>query len=131
VLDDVQRRRFLVEPAGKSPLPFPVRPLHVDLDKGAGEFFRLPRCSRFASAQADDHILPARRLAGMKRDVLDDAVALVEDPEHRHALRHRRNSGLVGAACRSGGIARGRSGRILLIASAPACREAKGARRQQ
>jgi hypothetical protein len=31
----------------------------------------------------------------MQRDVADDAVALVEDREHRDALRHRRNSGLA------------------------------------
>jgi len=33
----------------------------------------------------------------MKRDILHDAVALVEDAEHRDALRHRRHSGLAPA----------------------------------
>jgi len=31
----------------------------------------------------------------MKRDVLDDAVALVEDAEHRHPLRHRSDAALA------------------------------------
>jgi hypothetical protein len=30
----------------------------------------------------------------MKRDVLDDAIAFIEDAEHGDALRHRRNSAL-------------------------------------
>jgi hypothetical protein len=131
MLDDVQRRRFLVKPARKGALPFPVGPLDIDLDERAGEFFRLPRRSRFARPQPDDHILPARRLAGMQGDVLDDAVALVENAEDRDALRHRGNPGLVGATCRRGGIAGRWSGRILLIAAAPARREAERARRQQ
>jgi hypothetical protein len=67
----------------------------------------------------------------MQRDVLDDAVALVEDAKHRDALRHGRDARLVGAPRRRGGIAGGRSRCILLIAPAPACREAKRARRQQ
>jgi hypothetical protein len=31
----------------------------------------------------------------MQRDILDDSVALVEDSEHRDALRHRRDSALA------------------------------------
>jgi hypothetical protein len=31
----------------------------------------------------------------MKRDVLDNAVAFVEDSEHRHAQRHGRDSALA------------------------------------
>jgi hypothetical protein len=31
----------------------------------------------------------------MQRDVADDPVALVENGDHRHALRHRSDSGLV------------------------------------
>jgi hypothetical protein len=33
----------------------------------------------------------------VERDVLNDAVALVEDPEHSDALRHRGDARLVGA----------------------------------
>jgi hypothetical protein len=45
-------------------------------------------------------------------DVLGDAVALVEDPEHRHALGHRRDPGL--AAGRGRAIC-GRSRLVLLL----------------
>jgi hypothetical protein len=67
----------------------------------------------------------------MQRDVLDDAVTLVEDAEHRDALRHRRHSGLVGARLPGAGVAHGRRGCILLVAAAPACRETERARHQQ
>jgi hypothetical protein len=88
VLDHVERRRFFVEPAGKNPVPALVRLLDVDLHEGAGELFLFPRRRRFAGAKAHDHVLPADRLARMERDVLDDAVALVEDAQHSNALRH-------------------------------------------
>jgi hypothetical protein len=94
VLDDVERRRFLVEPARKDPAPFLVRLLDVDLDERTGQLFFFPRRRRLARAQPNDHVLPAHRLAGMKRDRLHDAVALVEHAEHCDALRHRRHAAL-------------------------------------
>ena len=42
VLDDVERRRFLVEPAREHPAPAFVRPLHVELDERAGQLLILP-----------------------------------------------------------------------------------------
>jgi hypothetical protein len=65
------------------------------LDEGAGEFFLFPWRGCFARAKTHDHVFPANRLAGVKGDVLDDAVPLVEDCEHRHPLTHRSNSGLA------------------------------------
>jgi hypothetical protein len=54
----------------------------------------------------------------MKRDRLDDPVALVEDSEHRDALRHRRNAAL---AVRSRpDLPGGRGGSILLLGTLPA-----------
>jgi hypothetical protein len=97
VLDDVERRRFLVKPARENPLPSLVRPLNVDLDECASQLFFFPRRSRLASAEPNDHVFPADRLAGVERNVLDDAVTLVEDSEHRDALRHGRDAGLVGS----------------------------------
>jgi hypothetical protein len=58
MLDDIQRRRFLVEPAGKGALPFFVWPPDIELDEGAGELLRFPRRGRFAGAQTNDHVLP-------------------------------------------------------------------------
>jgi hypothetical protein len=90
--------------------------LHVDLDEGAGQLLFLPRRCRLASAKADDHVLPPRRLARVQRDVLDDPVALVEDAEHGHALRHRSDAALPG--CRRGDLGAGR--RDIPLAAFPA-----------
>jgi hypothetical protein len=124
VLDDVERRRFLVEPAGEHPLPALVGLLHVDLDEGAGQLFLLPRRGRFAGAQADDHVLPPRRLARVESDVLDDSVALVEDAEHRHPLCHRRDAPL--AISRRSDLPRTGRGGILLLRALPAGGERDG-----
>jgi len=80
--------------------------LHVDLDESASQLLGLPGRGRLAGAQPDDHILPSCRLAGMQRNILDDAVALVEDSDDRHALRHRRDAAL--AIRRRGGLPGGR-----------------------
>jgi hypothetical protein len=111
VLDDVERRRFLVEPARENPVPALVRTAHVNLDEGAGQLLFLPRRGRFAGAKADDDVLPADRLARTKSDVLDDSVALVEDSEDGDPLRHRRHSALPRGRCRH---FRPRHARILL-----------------
>jgi hypothetical protein len=93
MLDDVKRRRLLVEPSRKHPAEGAVGLLHVDLHERSGELFLFPRRRRLAGAQPHDDVLPADRLTGMENDVLDEAVALVEDADHRHPLRHRRDSG--------------------------------------
>jgi hypothetical protein len=118
VLDDVERRRFLVDPAGKHPFPLLVGALDVDLDKGAGQLLLLPWCGRLARPQADHQVFPPRGLAGVKRDILHDPVALVEDRKHRDPLRHRRHSALPCRGRRN--IARGGDRSILLLAAAAA-----------
>ena len=95
MLDDVERRRFLVDPAGKHPLPAVVGPLHVELDEGAGQLLGFPRRGRLAGAKPDDRILDPDRSAGTQDQVADDPVALVEEAEHRDPLRHGRHSGKV------------------------------------
>jgi hypothetical protein len=57
----------------------------------------------------------------MKRDVLFDAVALVEYAEHRHALRHRRYAALSRGRGRH--VFAARHGRVLLLRAAFAGRE--------
>jgi hypothetical protein len=91
MLDDVERRAFLVQPARKHALPRAAWLLYVELDEGTGEPLILPRRGRVARAQADHRVAEANRLAGFQRDVADDAVALVEQPEHRDPLGHRRD----------------------------------------
>jgi hypothetical protein len=95
MLDDIERRRFLVEPARKDAIPLPVRTLDIDLDEGPGELFGLPWRRRLTRPKPNGHVLPPRRLARMQRDIAHDPVAFVEDGEDRDALRHRRHSGLV------------------------------------
>ena len=68
--------------------------LHIDLDESAGQLLLFPRRRGFAGPQADDHVLPAHRLARMKSDVLNNAITFVEDSKHRDALGHRRHSAL-------------------------------------
>jgi len=72
----------------------PVGLLHIDLDERAGQLLLLPRSRRFAGPKPHDNVLPSDRLPRMKRDVLDDTVALVEDAEHGGALRHRCHAAL-------------------------------------
>jgi hypothetical protein len=98
-----------------------VAALHMDPHERAGQGLRLPRRGGFAGAQLDDDVAPARRLAGAQSDVADDAVALVEDAEHRHPLRHWRDAGL--GAHRRGGIGGGGAGHIALVVTAAACGE--------
>jgi hypothetical protein len=57
----------------------------------------------------------------MKRDRLNDAVALVEDAEHRDALRHRRDAALAVRGRRD--LPGDRGGSILLLGTLAAGRE--------
>jgi hypothetical protein len=123
VLDHVERRRFLVEPAREHPIPALVRLLHIDLDERPRQLLFLPRRGCLAGAQSDDHVLPPRRLAGVKRYILDDAIPLVEDAEDRDALRHRCHPAL---AVGGRGDLRPGAGRILLLAALPARGEREG-----
>jgi hypothetical protein len=123
MLNHVERRRFLVKPAREHPAPALVRPLHVDLDECAGQLFLLPGRGRLAGAQSHDHVFPAHRLAGPEGDVLDDSIALVEDPEHRDALRHGRDSALPCRRRRR--IRRRRRNGVLLLGAAATSGERK------
>jgi hypothetical protein len=96
MLDDVERRSLLVEPSRKDPLPAALRIADVELDEGSGQSLHLPGRGRLAGAQPDDRVAHAHRLAGLERDRARDAVALVDEPEHRHPLRHRSRAGSDG-----------------------------------
>lgn len=91
MLDHVERRTFLVQPARKDPLSRSVGLSDVKLDEGACKTFIFPWRGGVTSAQADHGFAHADRLTGFKRKVAHDAVAFVEQPEHCHALAHRRH----------------------------------------
>ena len=92
MLDDVERRRFLVEPARKDPAELTVRAAHVQLYEGTGQLLNLPGSRGLAGAQPHDRIPDPDRLTRAQRQVPLLAVALVEEAEHGHALRHRRGA---------------------------------------
>jgi hypothetical protein len=96
MLDQVERRRFLVEPAGKAAMELALRVAHVELDEGSGQLLHFPGRGRFAGAQPDDRVADPDRLARLQRQVLGQAVALVEKAEHGDPLRHRRRPRRLG-----------------------------------
>ncbi|GAA4221749.1 hypothetical protein GCM10022253_28520 [Sphingomonas endophytica] len=77
-----------------------VDPTHVELDEGAGQLLRLPGGGLLAGAQPHDHVADPPRLPGAERQFAADAVALVEQPQHRDALRHRRGARIDGRLLR-------------------------------
>jgi hypothetical protein len=66
---------------------------HVELDEGAGQLLDLPRGGGLAGAQADDDVADPHRMARLERQIARQAVALVEQADHRDPLRHRGRSG--------------------------------------
>ena len=127
MLDDVERRRFLVQPARENAVPRLVGLQHIDLDERARELLFFPWSRRFAGPKPDDDVLPAHRLPRMKSHVLYQAVALVENADDRDTLRHRSHARLIDAGRRRGvGDDRRRSGPI------PLCRlPAAGSQRRR
>jgi hypothetical protein len=97
MFDYIERRRFLVHPPRKNPLPAFVGKLGVDLDESARQLFILPRRACLARTQAHDHVLHPKRLTRAHRQVAHDAVALVEHADHRDALVHWGHAGFVDA----------------------------------
>jgi hypothetical protein len=93
VLDDVERRRLLVKPARKDAAELAVRAAHVQLHEGAGILLGLPGRRGLAIAEPHDHVADPHRLARPQRQVALQAIALVEQADHRDPLRHRRRAG--------------------------------------
>jgi hypothetical protein len=92
VLDRVERRRLLVEPARESALKLALRRSDVELNEGPGELLRFPGRGRLAGAKADHRVADAHRLSGLELDVARNAVALVEQAEDRDSLSHGRRA---------------------------------------
>jgi hypothetical protein len=93
MLDDIERRRLLVEPAGEDPFEIPLGIADVELDEGASELLFFPGRGGVAGAQADDHVADAEGLARLHRQVAFDTITLVEQADDGDTLRHRRGPG--------------------------------------
>jgi hypothetical protein len=115
MLDDVERRRLLVQPPGKDPVELALRVSHVELDEGAGQLLRLPRRRRLAGSKVDDDVARSHRLARFHRQRLGYSVALVEQPEDGDALRHRSRARRLGGDV-LGDVDGGRVARRLAVA---------------
>ena len=96
MLDEVERRRFPVDPTGEDSPPLILRAAHVELEKGAGQLLHFPGRGRLAGAQSDDRVADPDRLAGPHRQVARQAIALVEEADDGDALRHRRRPWRLG-----------------------------------
>lgn len=95
MLDDVQRRRFLVDPSGKDALPAAFAVLDIKLQECSGQLVIFPWRGCFAGAQPNDRVPHAHRLPRPKDKIADNPVALVQQADHRHPFRHWRNARLV------------------------------------
>ena len=123
MFDGIERRRFLIDPARENALPAAVGLLHVQLDERSGQPLIVPRRAGFAGAQANDRILDAQRLTRLQRQVADDAIALVEEAQHRDPLAHWRDRG--GSSGARGIDGHRRCRRRIALGGAIACTDAK------
>ena len=102
---------------------------HIELDEGPGQLLGLPGRGRFAGAQPDDGVADPDCLAGPHGQIARQAVALVEEAEHRDPLRHRSGPRGLGGDCLRH-IDRARFGRILAGLLAPLAARLRSAGRQ-
>lgn len=83
-------RALAENPAGKHAIPFFIALIfHDQLHKGAGFWRIFPRRGRFAGTQPHNHRAKAALFAGFHGDILNQAVAFIEQAQFRHALVHR------------------------------------------
>jgi hypothetical protein len=127
VLDDVERRRFAIDPARKDSPPLTVASLDVELEESSGQLLLLPRGGPLAGAKPHDRILEADRLSGPHRQVADDPVALVQKADDRDPFCHRSDPRLVGSLDRRLGAGR----RLLALAAFLAAARAKQGRHDE
>lgn len=104
MLNHVDRRRVLEQPAGKDLAPgqltFGIGAFfNEDLNKGPGFCRPLPRQGPFAGGKPDDNIANPPGLARFQNDVLDDVVALVQQAQRGHPVLDRR--AIFALHCRS------------------------------
>jgi hypothetical protein len=110
VFDHIEAGRFAEQPAREHAGVLLLAALaDIDLHEGAGLLRHLPGCGALARRKPDDHRPDLAHLAGFEDDILRDIVALVEQADRRHALRHRGRpaAGRIGGCDSGGGGRRG------------------------
>lgn len=91
MLYDVAVGPFPEQPARKDATPLIVGgAADVELQESAGLGRVFPGRGGFAGAQADDRVAQPQRLSRFHAEVAGQAVALVEQADHRDARAHRR-----------------------------------------
>jgi hypothetical protein len=88
MLDDVERRGFLEQPARKHPSPLLVTSQDDHLDKGAGQLVLFPRLGLVARAQLDDDIADANALPRFQLKIARQTIALVQKTERCDTVIH-------------------------------------------
>jgi len=64
----------------------------IELDEGAGQLLGLPGRGLLAGPKPDDHVSDAQRLSGLHAQIARQAVALVEQADHRFTFGHGRHA---------------------------------------
>lgn len=95
MLNDIAVRPFLEQPAREDALPLVLAMIkNNQLHECAGFWRRFPLGCSFASTKADHRATNANTLAGLQRDVPDQAIALVKEAEHRNPILHGSHPGI-------------------------------------
>lgn len=135
MLDDIALGPVLEQPAGKDAAPV-LRSVieHDQLDERPGFLRTFPLGGALAGAQPDDRTADTNAFAWLQRDIANEAVALVEEAEHRHALFHWRDAGIGIVASSRLGLGQGpgfggRRGRCRALAFTTAKQHRRGERR--
>jgi hypothetical protein len=90
MLNDIERRRFLIQPARKHLAPFVVGPTHDQLDKAARQLLAFPRLGLVTGFKADNRVADPHRLPWFHLKVARQTIAFIEKSDRRNALGHRR-----------------------------------------
>jgi hypothetical protein len=90
MLDDVQRGRFLEQPARENLAPFVVGTMDDKLDERPGKLVFFPWFGLVAGFQADNGIPDMNRVAGPHPQIARQAVTFVQYADDRNPFGHRR-----------------------------------------
>lgn len=93
MFDHIALWPFAEEPARKDAIPFLIAGiLHQQLHKGSGFGGVFPWGGLFARAQPHDHIAHAAGFARLHGEILNQAIALVQQADFSNPIGHRGNA---------------------------------------